>query len=96
MAWDQITLQEKPNTAESDLPELATLKEVETGHMQLQDFMISIPTSNNKGSISYKGMELFTQFPEGCFWRPPTDNDGVKQVWMSESQVFAESGFRKG
>ncbi len=96
VAWDQITLQEKPNTAESDLPELETLKEAGTGHMQLQDFMISIPTSDNKGSISYKGMELFTQFPEGCFWRPPTDNDGVKQGWMSEISGVRRKWIQEG
>ncbi len=96
VAWDQITLQEKPNTAEPNLPEVQTLKEVETDHIELQDFMISVPTSNNKGSVSYKGMELFTQFPEGCFWRPPTDNDGVKQGWMSEVSGVRRKWIQEG
>ena len=66
------------------------------GHVQFQDFIISVPTFNHQSSITYKGMELFTQFPEGCFWRPPTDNDGVKQGWMSKVSGVRRKWIQEG
>jgi beta-galactosidase len=41
-------------------------------------------------------MELLTQFPEGCFWRPPTDNDGVKQGWMSKVSGVRRKWIQEG
>lgn len=34
--------------------------------------------------VDYGDRELVSQGPVPCLWRAPTDNDGVKQGWMSE------------
>ena len=96
VAWDQINLQKKLNSTKLNPPKVQTLKRVVAGHVQFQDFIISVPTFNHQGSITYKGMELLTQFPEGCFWRPPTDNDGVKQGWMSKVSGVRRKWIQEG
>lgn len=34
--------------------------------------------------VTHGDLELVTRGPALCLWRAPTDNDGVKQGWMSE------------
>ena len=96
VAWDQITLQKKSKTIKRKLPENQTLNPILEDQIKLQDFTISVPTSNHQGSVTYKGKELLTQFPQGCFWRPPTDNDGVKQGWMSEVSGVRRKWIQEG
>ena len=96
VAWDQIILQNESHNTQRKLPVEQTRKGPVTNHVQLEDFTISVPTSDNQGSVTYKGRELFTQFPHSCFWRPPTDNDGVKQGWMSEVSGVRRKWVKEG
>ena len=84
VAWDQIPLRTNSTDIQCTLPRSDNSKQIEAGQIQLENFEIALPSSDESGGISYKGAELLSQFPQGCFWRPPTDNDGVKQGWMAE------------
>ena len=96
MAWDQINLQKKLNSTKLNLPKVQTLKRVVAGHVQFQDFIISVPTFNHQGSITYKGMELFTQFPKVVSGDRPQTTMGLNRDGCRKFQEFVESGFRKG
>ncbi len=85
VAWDQIQLKGKRPDFTPQIPKIRqkfTL--LESQIVENNGFKIELPSATEKGSITYKGRELFSTFPIASFWRPPTDNDGVQQGWMAE------------
>ena len=84
VAWDQILLEKEPTLELGHSRRKGTPILLSPKRTAIENFDIEFPDSNKQGAIYYKGKEVLSKFPHGCFWRPPTDNDGLKQGWMAE------------
>ena len=96
VAWDQVQLKEK-KTNSSRRPQKGQSLRVMNGNVvESGPFALTLPSADDNGSISFKETQILTSFPTASFWRPPTDNDGVKQGWMSEISGVRRSWMQEG
>ena len=96
VAWDQIQLKEKKTIPLHRTQKSQRLSVMNGNVVESGPFVLTLPSADDKGSISFNGTQIFTSFPRASFWRPPTDNDGVKQGWMSEISGVRRSWIKKG
>lgn len=97
VAWDQVELRRKKSPQRLRYKKLSKgLEPLRRSFVESGPFTIVLPSATERGSISVGDKELLKTFPLASFWRAPTDNDGVKQGWLSEVAGVRRSWIENG
>lgn len=96
VSWDQLVLNKPPDVA----VEVPTLNEEaknlgSSGH-SIGKISIETDDSGFLSGIKYGEHTIMAAIPTACLWRAPTDNDGVKQGWMSGISGVRQKWIQEG